>query len=77
MLIDKNSREGTDGHWLIETSAQFYAGKYDAEKYWKDGYTYTTVNPYLPWWQRYITSMVVKYYLIKLCMAKGYGFLES
>ena len=67
-------REGTDGHWLIEASAQFYAGKYDAEKYWKDGFTYTTVNPYLPWWQRYITSMVSFVFSVYNIISKMFSF---
>ena len=37
--------------WLIESSANFYAGKYINHRYYKDAYAYTTANPHLALWQ--------------------------
>ena len=45
--------------WLIESSANFFAGAYDYQRYYWDGYMYTTVNPHLALWQHYL-YMVAK-----------------
>ena len=45
--------------WLIESSANFFAGAYDHQRYYWDGYMYTTVNPHLALWQHYL-YMVAK-----------------
>ena len=37
--------------WLVETSANFFAGRTDKIRYYREAYAYTTVNPHLALWQ--------------------------
>ena len=49
--------------WLIESSANFFAGAYAHQRYYWDGYMYTTVTPHLALWQHYL-YMVAKIKLL-------------
>ena len=49
----------SESRWLIESSAQFFAGAYDPTRYYRDGYTYTTVNPHLALWQHYAYEVTI------------------
>ena len=49
----------SESRWLIESSAQFYAGHYDKTRYYQDAYTYTTVNPHLALWQHYAYEVTI------------------
>ena len=49
----KQIKIARESRWLIETSAQFYAGQYDKTRYYRNAYAYTTVNPHLALWHHY------------------------
>ena len=50
----------SESRWLIESSAQFFAGAYQHSRNFRYGYMYTTVNPHLALWQHYAYEVTMR-----------------
>ena len=55
----------SESRWLIESSAQFFAGAYEHSRNYRYGYMYTTVNPHLALWQHYAYEVIMRKHEMK------------